>query len=113
KSLIEKQLPRIKEIYRRRCDVMLEALSEHMPESAQWTRPRGGMFVWLTAPSRVNLDALLPLALEKYKVAYVPGTSFHIDGSGYNTARLSFSYPPLDSMKEGVARLARMIKEHM
>ncbi|MEM1508461.1 MAG: PLP-dependent aminotransferase family protein [Thermofilaceae archaeon] len=113
KSLIEKQLPRIKEIYRRRRDVMLEALSEHMPESAQWTRPRGGMFVWLTAPSRVNLDALLPLALEKYKVAYVPGTSFHIDGSGYNTARLSFSYPPLDSMKEGVARLARMIKEHM
>lgn len=113
RNLIEKQLPRIKEIYRKRRDVMLEALNEHMPEGAQWTRPRGGMFVWLTTPSQVNLDALLPLALEKYRVAYVPGTSFHVDGSGHNTARLSFSYPPLDSMKEGVARLARMIKEHM
>lgn len=113
RSLIEKQLPRIKEIYRKRRDTMLEALSEHMPEGARWTRPRGGMFVWLMAPLKVNLDALLPLALEKYKVAYVPGTSFHIDGSGHNTARLSFSYPPLDSMREGVARLARMIKEHM
>ncbi len=112
RSLIEKQLPRIKEIYRKRRDVMLEALGEHMPEGARWTRPRGGMFVWLTAPPKVNLDALLPLALEKYKVAYVPGTSFHVDGSGHNTARLSFSYPPLDSIREGVARLARMIKEH-
>lgn len=113
RGLIERQLPRIREIYRRRRDVMLKALSEYMPEGARWTRPRGGMFVWLTAPPEVNLDALLPLALEKYKVAYVPGTSFHVDGSGHNTARLSFSYPPLDLMREGVARLARMIKEHM
>jgi 2-aminoadipate transaminase len=113
RGLVDRQLPKLKEIYRVRRDAMLEALETYMPEGVRWTRPSGGMFVWLEAPERVDMDALLPLALTKYKVAYVPGSAFHVDGSGRNTARLSFSYPPLDAMREGVARLAELIAEHV
>jgi 2-aminoadipate transaminase len=112
RGLVDRQLPKLKEIYRVRRDAMLEALETYMPEGVRWTRPSGGMFVWLEAPERVDMDALLPLALTKYKVAYVPGSAFHVDGGGQNTARLSFSYPPLDAMREGVARLAKLIAEH-
>jgi len=112
RGLVDRQLPKLKEIYRVRRDAMLEALETYMPEGVRWTRPSGGMFVWLEAPERVDMDALLPLALTKYKVAYVPGSAFHVDGGGRNTARLSFSYPPLDAMREGVARLAKLIAEH-
>jgi len=112
RGLVERQLPRLKEIYRVRRDTMLEALEAYMPEGVRWTRPSGGMFVWVEAPERVDMDALLPVALREYKVAYVPGSSFHVDGGGRNTARLSFSYPPLDAIREGVARLARLIAEH-
>ena len=113
RGLVDRQLPKLKEIYRVRRDAMLEALETYMPEGVRWTRPSGGMFVWLEAPERVDMDALLPLALTKYKVAYVPGSAFHVDGGGRNTARLSFSYPPLDAMREGVARLAKLIAEHV
>ena len=112
RGLVDRQIPMLKEIYRVRRDAMLEALETYMPEGVRWTRPSGGMFVWLEAPERVDMDALLPLALTKYKVAYVPGSAFHVDGGGRNTARLSFSYPPLDAMREGVARLAKLIAEH-
>ena len=112
RGLVDRQIPMLKEIYRVRRDAMLEALETYMPEGVRWTRPSGGMFVWLEAPERVDMDALLPLALTKYKVAYVPGSAFHVDGGGRNTARLSFSYPPLDAMREGVARLAKLITEH-
>ncbi len=112
RGLVERQLPRLKEIYRVRRDTMLGALEAYMPEGVRWTRPSGGMFVWIEAPESVDMDALLPVALSEYKVAYVPGSSFHVDGGGRNTARLSFSYPPLDAMREGVARLAKLIAEH-
>ncbi|MCS7104818.1 MAG: PLP-dependent aminotransferase family protein [Thermofilaceae archaeon] len=113
RGLVAGQMPKLREIYRVRRDTMLEALDEYMPEGVTWTRPSGGMFVWIEAPSNIDMDALLPVALNKYKVAYVPGSSFHVDGSGRNTARLSFSYPPLNALREGVARLASLLVEHM
>ena len=111
RGLVDRQLPKLKNIYKVRRDVMLEALETHMPEGVKWTHPSGGMFVWIEAPESVDMDELLPTALTEYKVAYVPGSAFHVDGSGRNTARLSFSYPPLNAMREGVARLAKLIAE--
>jgi len=111
RGLVDRQLPRLRQIYRVRRDAMLSALEEHMPSGVSWTRPCGGMFVWLEAPPRVDMDALLPVALSVHKVAYVPGSGFHVDGGGRNTARLSFSYPPLEKIREGVARLAKLIAE--
>ncbi|MEM0226262.1 MAG: PLP-dependent aminotransferase family protein [Thermofilaceae archaeon] len=112
RGLVERQLPKLKEIYGVRRDAMLKALEDYMPQGVKWTRPSGGMFVWIEVPPHIDMDALLPIALNVYKVAYVPGSGFHVDGGGRNTARLSFSYPPLDKMREGVARLAKMIAEH-
>jgi len=111
RGLVDRQIPKLKEIYRVRRDAMLEALETYMPEGVKWTRPSGGMFVWIETPESVDMDELLPIALREYKVAYVPGSAFHVDGRGRNTARLSFSYPPLNAMREGVARLAKLIAE--
>lgn len=113
RGLVERQLPKLREIYGVRRDVMLKALEDFMPPGVRWTRPSGGMFVWIEGPPIVDMDVLLPVALNVYKVAYVPGSGFHVDGSGRNTARLSFSYPPLDKMREGVSRLARLIAEQV
>lgn len=113
RGLVDRQFPRLKEIYRVRRDAMLEALEQYMSEGVRWTRPSGGMFVWIEAPEHVDFDALLPVALREHKVAYVPGNAFHVDGSGQNTARLSFSYPPLQAMREGVVRLSRLISEQV
>ncbi|RLF06068.1 MAG: aminotransferase [Thermoprotei archaeon] len=113
RGVVEKQLPRLKEIYRRKRDAMLEALEDYMPGGVRWTRPSGGMFVWLEVPEALNMSSLLPTALRKYKVAYVPGAAFHVEGGGYNTARLSYSYPSVEAIREAIRRLASLISDSL
>ncbi len=110
RGVIDRHLPRIRAIYREKRDAMLSALEEHMPESVKWTKPVGGMFVWVWFPEGVNTRELFKKALEK-KVAFVPGDAFFPNGGGENTARLNFSYPPPEKLKEGVKRLAEAYKE--
>jgi DNA-binding transcriptional MocR family regulator len=98
------------DVYRRRRDVMLEALEEHMPEGATWTRPAGGFFVWVTLPDWLDTKALLAAAVER-RVAYVPGTGFFPDWRGRNMMRLAFCLPPEDRIREGVARLGALLQE--
>ncbi len=113
RGVIEKQLPLLRRLYREKRDAMLKALDEHMPENVEWTKPLGGMFIWLKTPEKLDMKKLLPEALTKYKVGYVPGSAFHVDGGGHNTARLSYTYPPMDDIREAVARLAKMIIDHL
>jgi 2-aminoadipate transaminase len=75
-----------------------------------WTRPKGGMFVWLTLPKHIDATGLLVTSLEQ-KVAFVPGESFHANGGGMNTMRLNFSHSTPERITEGVGRLARSIAE--
>ncbi|WP_282078133.1 PLP-dependent aminotransferase family protein [Epibacterium ulvae] len=103
-------LEHLRKSYRERRDVMLNALTSYMPEGVHWSQPEGGMFVWLTLPPHIDGAALLKRALEQEKIAFVPGQAFHADGSGANTARLSFSCGKPDSIGEGVQRLARVLK---
>ncbi len=110
RGVIDRHLPRIRAIYREKRDAMLSALEEHMPESVKWTKPVGGMFVWVWFPEGVNTRELFKKALEK-KVAFVPGDAFFPNGGGENTARLNFSYPPPEKLREGVKRLAEAYKE--
>jgi 2-aminoadipate transaminase len=110
RGVIDRHLPRIKAIYKEKRDAMLNALEEYMPEGVKWTRPVGGMFVWIWFPEGVNTRELFKKALEK-KVAFVPGDAFFPNGGGENTARLNFSYPPLDKLREGIKRLAEAYKE--
>lgn len=88
---------------------MLQALEAHMPEGVTWKRPEGGMFIWLTLPSRMDGAELLAKSLKTERVAFVPGQAFHGDGSGASTIRLSFSLAGPDVIDEGVRRLGALI----
>ncbi|MEL0002638.1 MAG: PLP-dependent aminotransferase family protein [Rhodospirillales bacterium] len=105
------QLDKIRKAYRVRRDAMLSALSRHMPEGFSWSRPEGGMFVWVEGPRGMNGRALLQRAVKREKVAFVPGQAFFADGSGQECMRLSFSLANPDEIEEGVLRLARAIPE--
>ena len=100
---------KIRTAYRARRDRMLAALEVHMPEGVSWTKPEGGMFVWLDLPAQMNGADLLAQSLKSERVAFVPGHAFFADGSGSNTIRLSFSRTSEAVIDEGIARLGRLI----
>lgn len=99
--------------YAKRRDAMLAALADMMPDSVQWTRPEGGMFVWMTLPAEIDAAELLKHALEKENVAFVPGQAFYADGSGKNTLRLSFSCADEDTIREGIRRLSVALRNFL
>ncbi|MDX5402225.1 MAG: PLP-dependent aminotransferase family protein [Rhodobacterales bacterium] len=100
---------RVRALYRARRDAMLAALERHMPADVTWTKPEGGMFVWVTLPEGMDGAALLERSLAQDKVAFVPGAAFFPDGSGRNTIRLNFSSPTEAMIEEGLSRLGRLI----
>jgi 2-aminoadipate transaminase len=108
RGLIEEQKARIRPYYRGKRDAMLEALAREMPAGASWTRPAGGLFVWLRLPEGMDAEALLEAAVAE-GVAYVAGAPFHVDDSGANTLRLTFAREGVAEIREGVARLARAV----
>ncbi len=99
----------IRSAYRARRDAMLEALQAHMPEGVSWTKPEGGMFIWVTLPDTLDGADLLKQSLESERVAFVPGHAFFADGSGRNTLRLSYSTSTEGKIAEGIARLGQLI----
>jgi len=111
-GLLERHIPLIRRTYHARRDAMLAALAEHMPPGVSWTRPAGGMFLWLTLPQQLDSTALLQTALTA-DVAFVPGTSFHANGGGANTMRLNFSHSSPERISTGVKRLAEAIRSMM
>ena len=100
------------EIYRARRDTMLDALAEHFPPQAQWTRPSGGLFVWATLPDFIDTSDLLARALRDH-VAFVPGTAAFLDGRGRSSMRLNFSGVSEDAIHEGVRRIGAVIHEQV
>ncbi|WP_261562214.1 PLP-dependent aminotransferase family protein [Frankia tisae] len=106
------QVKVFREMYRERRDAMLDALAQSMPAGATWTRPDGGFFVWLTLPDGMDTRSMLPRAIAA-RVAYVPGAGFYADGSGRNSMRLSFCYPPPDRIRDGVGRLGRVVRDEL
>ena len=103
------QIKTFRELYRERRDATLSALETMMPPGCHWTRPGGGFYVWLRLPDGINAKAMLPRAISS-RVAYVPGTGFYADGSGGQYARLCYSLPDPDRIREGVRRLASVIE---
>jgi len=106
------QVERYRELYRERCDAMLDQLSLELPDDCSWSVPTGGFFVWLQLPDGMDSKELLPSAL-RARVAYVPGRAFYADGSGAQEMRLSFCFPTSDSIREGVRRLAGVIRDQV
>jgi DNA-binding transcriptional MocR family regulator len=105
------QVEEFRELYRERCDAMLDELARQIPELCTWSVPTGGFFVWLRLPGGMDSTELLPSALQA-RVAYVPGRAFYADGSGGRAMRLSFCFPTADRIREGVRRLAGVIHDH-
>jgi len=99
----------IRSAYRARRDAMLAALEAHMPKGVSWTKPEGGMFIWVTLPDTLDGAELLKQSLESERVAFVPGHAFFADGSGRNTLRLSYSTSTEDKIAEGIERLGQLI----
>ncbi|MBB3285972.1 MULTISPECIES: PLP-dependent aminotransferase family protein [Rhizobium] len=103
------QVAKIRKTYSHRRDCMLAALAKYMPDGTSWTRPQGGMFVWITLPKGMDGAKLLARSLETAKVAFVPGQAFFADGSGANTFRVSFSCANDEMIEEGISRLGKLI----
>ncbi|WP_448327805.1 aminotransferase-like domain-containing protein [Sulfitobacter sp. M13] len=99
----------IRSAYRARRDAMLAALEAHMPKGVSWTKPEGGMFIWVTLPDTLDGAELLKQSLESERVAFVPGHAFFADGSGRNTLRLSYSTSTQDKIAVGIERLGQLI----
>lgn len=108
----EEQIKRYRALYQHKAERMLEALEAEMPVEVDWTRPRGGFFVWLTVPRGIDTSALLAKAIGR-RVAYVPGRGFYDDGSGGDQLRLCFSFPPIERIREGVSRLAELLHDEL
>lgn len=100
----------LREVYAARRDAMLAALETHMPEGVTWTRPEGGMFIWLTLPRDMDGATLLEQAVKHQRVAFVPGQAFFADRSGANALRLSFSLADDAQIAEGIRRLGAAIR---
>jgi 2-aminoadipate transaminase len=100
----------IREVYRRRRDAMLAALDEHMPPGVRFTRPAGGLFLWVELPEDMDARALLEQSLEE-NVAFVPGGAFFANGGHENTLRLNFSAMSEERIAEGIRRLGRVVAE--
>jgi hypothetical protein len=109
--IFDDHVARIRSAYRARRDAMLGALAAHMPQGVEWTRPEGGMFIWITLPAGMDGAALLARSLQSQRVAFVPGAAFFADGSGRNTIRLSFSRTDEAVIAEGISRLGVLVRE--
>jgi 2-aminoadipate transaminase len=97
---------RLKDLYRRRRDVMLQALEEHFGGRGSWTRPEGGLFIWATLDGVDTTD----LMARAEGVAFVPGRSAYMDGrSGKNSMRLNFAGVPDEDIREGIRRIEEII----
>ena len=92
-------------------DAMLAALGENFGDQAQWSKPEGGLYVWLEMPDEVDLAGLQEQAFNE-GVGYYNGTMFSPEGRGANCARLCFGHPPAEHVAEGVAELARIFERH-
>lgn len=105
---LEGHIARLCAVYGARRDAMLAALTRYFPTGTRWTRPQGGLFLWVTLPKGVDTRALVPEAIAR-RVAFVPGSAFHTDDSGANCMRLNFSHATPELIEEGVRRLAEVV----
>jgi len=112
-GFLDRHVKTIREVYGERRNAMLGALERHFPEEVRWTKPQGGLFLWITLPEGLDSTHLLKDALEKEKVAFVPGGSFFPRGGGERTCRLNFSHAGPDRIDEGIRRLGNVIKSQI
>ena len=112
-EILEPHLDVLRDVYGKRRDAMVSALTQYLPNSVNFTAPDGGMFVWLNLPEGMNARKLLEKSLEEENIAFVPGAAFHANGGGDNTMRLSFSTCSPEIIKDGMKRLSDLIRREL
>jgi len=111
-GFLDRHVKQIRAVYGERRDAMLGAMSRCFPTEVRWTRPQGGLFLWVTLPPGCDASGVLEEALRE-NVAFVPGAPFFATGGGRETLRLNFSYCPPDRIEEGIARLGRVLARRL
>jgi 2-aminoadipate transaminase len=106
---LREHIEQLKQIYKRRKTIMIDALNRHMPDGSTWTDPEGGFFVWLTLPKGIDTASMLAGARER-GVEYLPGSTCYVNGEGRNQIRLSFSFASDDQIEPGIRILGEIIK---
>ena len=109
RGVVDRLAPRLRDLYRNKRDVMEAAIRDQIGGRLTWAQPKGGFFIWATLPDGLRDVDVLERALG-HGVVFVIGSAFHVDGSGHNTIRLSFSAPAPDRIREGVRRLAATLQ---
>lgn len=107
---LDKHITKIRELYKKQAETMIDAMDKYFPPTVKYTKPHGGMFLWVTLPEDVSALSLFPKALEK-KVAFVPGDPFYINIENSNTMRLNYTNADCETIKEGIRRLGDLLKE--
>jgi 2-aminoadipate transaminase len=111
-GFMDEQIVRVRRYYQGQQQRMLTAIDSHFPIELTWTRPKGGMFLWVTLPEQLSATELVYEAV-KQNVAYVPGEAFYTDGSGLNTLRLSYSVATPEQIETGIHRLGNVFAGHL
>ena len=107
-GFLDQHIPKIRTLYGNQCQAMLTAMTEFFPSSVEWTKPEGGMFIWVTLPKHINAMQLLDEAIAQ-KVAFVPGSPFYANEPETNTLRLSFVTVPPERIRIGIEILGKLI----
>ncbi|QIQ21544.1 aminotransferase-like domain-containing protein [Zophobihabitans entericus] len=110
-GFLDTHIPKIRQLYKTRCQFMLDALTRYMPAGVNWSKPEGGMFIWVNVPENINATELLTEAIQ-HKVAFVPGETFFAGGERTNCMRLAFVTVPEEKIERGIKILAELIKKH-
>lgn len=108
RGTVEKQIRKMINIYRKKRDIMLEAMEVNFPDEVKWQEPQGGIFIWLKLPEKVNTTQMLSEAIER-DVAYIPGSNFFTSDK-HNFIRLNFSHPSTEDIIQGINVLGELIK---
>jgi len=115
-NFLDEHVKLIRRVYRERRDVMLEALMQYFPPEVTWTRPKGGLFLWVTLPEGADAQKLFEAAVRE-NVAFVPGDCFYApnghQGQGRRHMRLNFSAAPPEQIREGIHRLSIAVKKQL
>jgi 2-aminoadipate transaminase len=111
-GFFDTHIPAIRALYANQCQAMLDAMDEFFPQQAKWNRPEGGMFIWVTLPAHIDARQLLEESIAQH-VAFVPGAPFYANEPEKNTLRLSFVTVPPEKIREGIAKLGKLIADKL
>ena len=110
-GVVDRQIEKMTKVYRKKRDVILEAMASSFPKEAKWNHPKGGLFLWVILPKHVNATDLLMEAVKR-GVAYIPGSNFYVTDT-HNHIRLNYSHPSIQDIVEGVQILGSLLKEQV